>query len=141
MFRVLILGIILIQGFFSTWVYAGVAVIGNNSLKGVGKIDMNVLSLIYTGRSTQVEGIAVQPVNMKPGNITRSVFLKTVLQKSDDDYVAYWIVRRAIGKGAPPLEMHDPEGMINFIQSNPGAIGYIDDKELVPGVCVLMTIP
>lgn len=118
--------------------YADVAVIGHESL---GPMDATVIGRIYTGRTVQVDGISVQPVNLKAGNPTRTAFLRMVLQQSDDDYVAYWIVRRAIGKGTPPLELTTAQVVMHYVRSTPGSIGYVDQSQLVPGVKVLLTLP
>jgi len=118
--------------------YAGVAVIGH---AGLGPLDTTVTGRIFTGRTVQVAGTAVQPVNLKAGNATRVAFLRAVLQQSDEDYIAYWIVRRAIGKGAPPPEVENFRDMIDFVRTTPGAIGYVDDRAITPGMNVLLTLP
>jgi ABC-type phosphate transport system substrate-binding protein len=122
------------------WVLADVAVIGNQSLKTT-KIDKEMLGRIFTGRMVMVAGISVQPVNTKAGEVSRAVFIREILHKSDDEYIAYWIVRRAIGKGAPPPEMTTVQDMVVFIVSTPGAIGYIDASQVTPGMNVLMRLP
>jgi len=120
---------------------AGVVVIGHESLTSLGPLDKNILGRIYAGRTVQVAGQAVQPVNLAPGDAIRGVFLRETLRQSDDDYVAYWIVRRAIGKGAPPPEVSNSREMVEFIRSTPGAIGYLDVSQIVPGVKVLLNLP
>jgi len=120
---------------------AGVVVIGHESLTSLGSLDKNILGRIYTGRTVQVAGKAVQPVNLATGDAIRVVFIRETLRQSDDDYVAYWIVRRAIGKGAPPPEVNNIREMVEFIRSTPGAIGYLDASQIVPGVKVLLTLP
>jgi ABC-type phosphate transport system substrate-binding protein len=122
----------------ASWGHAGVVVIGHDSL---GSINPTVLKRIYTGRAVQVADAAVTPVNLKAGDRTRSFFFRAVLQRSDDEYIAYWIVRRAIGKGAPPLEVDTARDMIDYVRSTPGAIGYIDATQLEPGVQVLLSLP
>lgn len=117
---------------------AGVAVIGH---EGLGAMDKTLISRIFTGRSVQVEGRAVQPFNLKASDPTRASFLRAVLQQSDDDYVAYWIVRRAIGKGAPPQEVDNDQAMVDVVRSTPGALGYIDEAHLIPEVKVLLLLP
>ena len=131
---------LLVVGWSSETV-AGVVVIGNESLGGTKLLDRNILGRIYTGRAVQVAGTSVQPVNMKIGDATRAVFLKETLKQSDDDYVAYWIVRRAIGRGAPPPEMNSAQEMIDFVGSTPGAIGYIDTLQFRSGVRLLLVLP
>lgn len=125
----------------STWAVAEVVVIGHESLGGLTTLDKNLLGRIYSGRVVQVAGISVQPVNMKAGDATRTVFIKETLKQSDDDYIAYWIVRRAIGKGVPPVEMKSAQEMIDFVRSTPGGIGYIDAAQKRPGIKTLLTLP
>ena len=60
------------------------------------------------------------------------------LNQDEDKFTAYWTVRRYIGKGAPPREMSKSSDIIRFVTSTPGAIGYIDESELRPGLNVLL---
>lgn len=113
-------------------------VIGHETLK---KMDKVTVGRIYTGRTVQADGMSVHPANLRVGDAKRAAFLTAVLQQSDDDYVAYWIVRRAIGKGVPPPEVDSPEEMISFVQITKGGIGYVDEADLVPGVNVLLLLP
>jgi hypothetical protein len=121
----------------SSWSYAAVAVIGHEGLEAM---DKTVVSRVFTGRTVEVGGRTVLPVNLKAGDKTRGLFFRAVLQQSDDDYVAYWIVRRAIGKGIPPVEVSTAQAMIDFVRSTPGAIGYVDANQLAPGVKVMLVI-
>ena len=105
---------------------ADVVVVGNANLP---KLDAETLNKIYTGRVIQVGGVSVVPVNLKPGN--------KLLNSDDERYIAYWTVRRYIGKGVPPKEMEGGE-MLGFIQSTPGALGYVDAAEVKPGMNVLL---
>lgn len=124
-----------------SWAFAEVVVIGHESWGATTGFDKNLVGRIFTGRAVQVAGMSVQPVNMKTGDATRTVFIKEILKQSDDDYVAYWIVRRAIGKGTPPVEMESAQEMIGFVRSTPGAIGYIDASQLRPGINTLLILP
>jgi hypothetical protein len=78
---------------------ADVVVVGNANLP---KLDAETLNKIYTGRVIQVGGVSVVPVNLKPGNKLRGQFLSELLNSDDERYIAYWTVRRYIGKGVPP---------------------------------------
>ncbi len=128
----------LVMACTSSLCHAGIVVIGHEILQ---EMDKTVVGRIYTGRTVQVAGVAVQPVNMKTGDAKRASFLRTILQQSDDDYVAYWIVRRAIGKGTPPPEVENAQAVIQFVRSTKGAVGYIDEADLVPGLSVLFILP
>lgn len=136
--RALLYLAVLLMACISTPCHAGIAVIGHESLP---KMDKTMVGRIYTGRTVRVEGIAVQPVNMQATDAKRAAFLREILQQSDDDYVAYWIVRRAIGKGTPPAVMDNAHAVIHFVLSTKGAIGYIDEADLVPGLNVLLLLP
>lgn len=115
--------------------FAGnIVVIGNSNLS---KVDAETISKIFTGKVIEVGGVNVVAVNVIPGSL-RNQFLQAFLKQTDEKYVAYWTVRRYVGKGAPPRELKDVQDVINFVQSTPGAIGYIDEKDLKPGVNVLV---
>lgn len=118
--------------------HARVAVISH---EGLAAMDQTVIGRIFTGRMVQVGGTTVQPVNLRAGDRTRGEFLRAVLQQSDDDYVAYWIVRRSIGRGTPPPEMEGAREVMAFVQSTPGAVGYVDEALLGPGIRVLFLLP
>lgn len=111
-----------------------IVVIGNSNLS---KVDADTISKIFTGKVIEVGGVNVVAVNVIPGSL-RNQFLQSFLKQTDEKYVAYWTVRRYIGKGAPPRELRSAADVINFVQSTPGAIGYIDEKDLKPGINVLV---
>ena len=124
-----------------TPVYGGVIIIGNQAISEAEKIDKSILSKIYTGRIVQHGGEAVRPYNMKAGTALRNLFMEKVLKQTDDDFIAYWIVRRSIGKGTPPVEVDSAEEMLEYIKKNPGAIGYLDSSVPHAGVKVILEIP
>lgn len=115
-------------------VAADVVVVGNANLP---KLDAETLNKIYTGRVIQVGGVSVVPVNLKAGNKLRGQFLSELLNSDDERYIAYWTVRRYIGKGVPPREL-DGNEILGFIQSTPGALGYVDGADVKPGMNVLL---
>lgn len=116
------------------WADDGLVLIGNAPLKGV---NAEVVRRIYSGRVVEIDGTALRPVNLAPGSGLRQRFLEAALQQSDADYVAYWTVRRYIGKGAPPVELRSSAEVIDYVGRTPGALGYIDAAEVRPGLHVL----
>ena len=82
--------------------------------------------------------IARTAVNANSGSPVRSRFLQAYLNQDEDKYTAYWTVRRYIGKGASPRELPRSTDVINFVNSTPGAIGYISEADVQPGVNVLL---
>lgn len=111
-----------------------VVVIGHAAM---GKLDAVTVKRIFTGKLIKVGGIDVTAVNVKPGSL-RDHFLQAFLNQNDDKYTAYWTTRHFIGKGAPPMELPGAAEVIKFVQSTPGAIGYIDEGDVVPQVNVLV---
>lgn len=108
--------------------YAGdILVIGHGN---VPPIDPPVIEKIFTGRVISIAGVNITPVTLKRGMAERDHFLQRFLGQDEEKYTAYWTVRRYIGKGAPPSEFASAEELIRFIQSTPGAVGFIEESEL-----------
>lgn len=103
---------------------------------GMNKLNVSSVERIFTGKAIKVDGTPVTAVNLKSGAL-RDRFLQHYLNQDNDKYTAYWTVRRFIGKGMPPKELASAAEVIDFVQSTPGAIGYIDESELKPGLNVV----
>jgi len=114
---------------------SGVVVIGHATVAG---LDAATLERVYTGKAIEVNGVRVIAVNAVTGSDVRSRFLQAYLRQDDDRYAAYWVVRRYIGKGAPPLELPTSVEMIRYVNSTPGAIGYISESDVKPGLNILL---
>jgi ABC-type phosphate transport system substrate-binding protein len=118
-----------------TQAHAGeIVVIGNSN---VPKMDSVTIQKVYTGKVISVSGINITPVGVKTGTATRNTFLQGFLNQDEEKYTAYWTVRRYIGKGAPPAELASDADVIKYVQSTPGAVGYIDEADLKPGMNVI----
>ena len=111
-----------------------IVVIGNSN---VPKTDAATIQKVYTGKFISVAGVNVTPVGVKPGSAARNRFLQEYLNQDEEKYTAYWTVRRYIGKGAPPAELASGAEVISYVQSTPGAVGYIDEAELKQGLNVI----
>jgi ABC-type phosphate transport system substrate-binding protein len=103
----------------------------------VGALNASTLQRLYTGRAIEVDGRPVTVVNAPAGSPLRARFLESVLEMDDQKYIAYWIVRRHIGKGAPPPELKTAAEVIEFVRQTPGGIGYIAASDLRPGLNVV----
>lgn len=111
-----------------------IAVIAHPS---VGRVDANTLQRLYTGRAIEVAGTAVTVVNAAPGSPLRDRFMTQVLATDNDRYVAYWTVRRHVGKGVPPHDLKTAAEVIDFVQRTPGGLGYVAAADLRPGLNVV----
>ena len=113
----------------------GVVVIGNANLQ---RLDLETVEKIYTGKLIQVGGVYVTAVNADTGSAVRDRFLQAFLKQDEGKYTGYWRVRRSIGQGKPPRELPTSSDIINFVNSTPGAIGYVvGGMNLTPGVKLL----
>lgn len=113
----------------------GVVVIGHPNLR---QLDAQMVAKIYTGKVIEINGVSVTAVNANSGSTVRNRFLQVYLNQDEDKYTAYWTVRRYIGKGASPRELPRSSDVINFVNSTPGAIGYINEADVQPGINVLL---
>jgi hypothetical protein len=112
-----------------------VVVIGNTNVK---KVDAAAVLRLYTGRSSEIDGIPVSAVNAPVGSSIRKRFLASCLKQDEDRYTAHWTVRKYVGKGTSPQELPRSAEVLNYVASTPGAIGYLEESEIVPGVNILM---
>jgi hypothetical protein len=100
-------------------------------------LDLGTVRRLYTGRAVEVDGRPVVVVNLPSGRVERQLFMRRVMQQTEDTYRAYWTVRRHIGKGVPPHELADASAVQAFVKSTPGAVGYVLSADLLPGVQVI----
>lgn len=91
----------------------------------VAKADRPTLLRLYTGRTVSIGLQNVTPLNLPAGNPVRERFLKYCLEQTEEQYTGYWLVRRYVGKGAPPPELASVEDVLKYLQETPGAIGYV----------------
>ena len=104
---------------------------------GLPHIDASTVARLYTGRTIEVGGQPVSVVNAPAGSALRQRFLAVFVQQDDDQYRAYWTVRRHVGKGVPPRELATSTDVIAYVLANPGAVGYIDANDLRTGLNVI----
>lgn len=111
-----------------------VLVIGHPALS---KTDKATLQRIYTGRAVSIGQQTVAPINLPPGNPVREDFLQICLDQNEEQYTGYWLVRRYVGKGAPPMELGSVDEVLRYVQATPGAIGYVPVSKLPRGANVI----
>ena len=120
---------------------AAVAIVAHpsNSVSGIRADDAQ---RIFLGKSGEfANGRRAAPVDQTPGTASRTKFMKTVIQKSEDELKGYWSKLMFSGKGQPPREVGDDAAVKAWVASNPEAIGYIDGKFVDGSVKVLFVIP
>ena len=118
------------------WLHAadGVVVIGHANMR---PLDKQTVEKIYTGKNIKVGEILVTAVNADVGSTIRERFLKTIIEKEEDSYTGRWLVMRTRGLGKPPHELPNAAAIINFVTNTPGAIGYISESDVRPGLNIV----
>lgn len=114
---------------------AGVVVVAHANMH---KLDLPTLQRIYTGKVIEVGGVSVSPINLRAGQALRQRFLNDYMQQTDDAYVAYWTVRRYVGKGVPPRELPTVADVISYVQTTPGAVAYLDEADVPASMNVVL---
>ena len=81
---------------------------------------------VYMGRFDVLEsGHKVQPVDYENGSTLRTMFYKTLVNKSERQINAYWSRLIFSGRAKPPVQVASPEESLNFLLSNQSAMSYI----------------
>jgi len=102
----------------------------------------DALQKIYLGKVVEVNGRPIVPVNLVKGNAARKTFMEQILAQDDEKFVAYWTVRRYIGKGSPPREFASLEEQLEYVRTTPGAVGYLaGGADIVHGLKTLLRKP
>lgn len=96
---------------------------------------------LFLGKSNVLPGggqaVAVdQPEN----SAAREEFYSKATGKNSAQIKAYWSKQIFSGKGQPPKEVGDSNGVKSFVASNPNAIGYIDRASLDATVKPVLTL-
>jgi ABC-type phosphate transport system substrate-binding protein len=104
-------------------------------------LNESTLQKIYQGKIVEVNGKSITPINLSLGNAARTSFMQHVMGQDDEKFVAYWTVRRYIGKGAPPREFANVQEALAFLQNTPGAVGYFDESAVHAGLKVVFKKP
>ena len=102
--------------------------------KDISKAD---LQDIFTGASSSFSsGSPAVPVTLKSGSVHEE-FLKQYIGKKDTLFRGDWRVLVFSGKATMPKAFAGEEEVIEYVASNPGAIGYVGTPPHNPQVKVL----
>lgn len=101
------------------------------------KVDLSTLQRLYTGRIVSVGQQAATPLNLPAGDPLRKRFLEGILGQTEEQYTGYWLVRRYVGKGAPPQEFATVDEMLRQLASTPGAVAYVPMSKVPSGANII----
>ena len=101
------------------------------------KVDLPTLQRLYTGRIVSVGQQAATPLNLPAGDPLRKRFLEGILGQTEEQYTGYWLVRRYVGKGAPPQEFATVDEMLRQLALTPGAVAYVPVSKVPSGANII----
>lgn len=104
---------------------------------GLPKTDLATVQRLYTGRIVSIAEQTATPLNLPTGSPLRQQFVEGVLEQKEEQYTGYWLVRRYVGKGAPPREVASVEEMAKVVATTPGAVGYVPSSKVPSGANVI----
>lgn len=97
-------------------------------------IETKDVEKIYLGKAKAFSnGVKALPLNQGEGTAIRAHFSTTVLNKSNDQFKAYWAKLMFTGKGTQPEEVADDAAVISLVANNPSYIGYVSDASALDG--------
>ena len=85
-------------------------------------------------------GIAAVPFDLTDENYIKWDFYKKLAGKEPDQMHSYWSRALFNGVGSPPVQLKTALELEERLMSIPGAIGYVDEKDVSPGMKVLLRI-
>ena len=94
------------------------------------------LSRIFLKRTVKwPHGVPVEPVDLPPTAKARAAFTRMVHGKSVNAVRAFWQQQIFSGRDVPPPEKSSDADVIEFVRTNPGAVGYVSSTTpLLAGV-------
>lgn len=93
------------------------------------------ISSVFLGRSKALAGI-----DQSGWSPVKERFYADVTRKNESQLKSYWSGLVFTGKGQPLSEVDGDAGVIGYITSNPGSIGYVDSASVTPAVKVVLTL-
>ena len=133
--------IVAIAGWFSVSVamaQSTVAVVVNKDVP-IEKVDAGQATQLFLRQvTTWSDGLRVQPVDLTQGNPLRAEFYSRITGRSPGQLRAYWARQAFTGMGVPLREVATVEDVSRFIRSTPGAIGYVERRNIDTGLKIVL---
>lgn len=104
-----------------------------NESNPINSITKKELAKIFFKKLTKWDsGSAILLVDQDESSPVREIFCKDVLKKSVAKTKVFWQEQIFSGRGVPPIEKASDKEVIDYVKSNPGAIGYISVNATIP---------
>lgn len=93
----------------------------------------DVSDMLLKKRRAWRHGATVEPVDLEAGSEIRNAFSRGIHGRSVNSIKNYWQRQIFGGHGVPPLET-DEAGVLAFVRSRSGGIGYVAEGTALTGV-------
>jgi ABC-type phosphate transport system substrate-binding protein len=108
-----------------------------NSNNELGTLTRKQIADIYMGRITSLpNGSIPLPLDYQGDSAVRSRFYQSITGKNMAQINAYWARLSFTGQGNPPRRLADKAAILQVVEKNQGALGYVDtitpDADVTP---------
>ncbi len=110
-----------------------------NAASPVNSASADDIAQVFLGKSNDLGGNDVVPVDQSEGNAARNQFYEKVVQKNESQLTAYWSRLIFTGKGAPPKQVGGDADVVDAVATDEEAVGYVDSSAVAEGVKVIYT--
>jgi ABC-type phosphate transport system substrate-binding protein len=113
-----------------------VLVIANKDVP-LSSLSQNDVKAIFLGKKTRWEN--EQKINFVLSEVdtTHQDFIQTFIRRTPSQYSRYWKKLVFTGKGRKPKSIKTDQGVVSYVASTSGAIGYISTEAVSSDVKVL----
>jgi ABC-type phosphate transport system substrate-binding protein len=110
-----------------------------NSSNSTTSLSKSEVSKLFLKKKTKWDnGISVMPVDLEANSKVRQNFSQEIHEKSVGAVRSYWQQAAFSGAASTPPEKSNDQEVIDFVENNSGAIGYISSTtSIISGVKVL----
>ncbi len=123
----------------SIYTYADIAIVGSSGLPELSAMEARQIFLKRS--STFADGTPAIPIDLTDDNTVKWQFYEKVVGKDSTQVYAYWARAKVVGKiTSQPTQVQTIDALKKHLKQT-GAIGYIDAKNVEPGMNVLLRIP
>ena len=119
---------------------AGVKIVVHTT-NALNSISKTKVADLFLERVTRWEnGRAVTAVDQSEKSAARVAFSKELLGKEVVWVKSYWQKMIFSGRATPPAELSSDTQVLEFIRTNPDAIGYVSDSATIPAGLKALTV-
>lgn len=112
-----------------------------NSKNPISAMDKAEVSALYLGRyQAYRDGSFALPFDQLAYGDVRATFYQLLTGKSEVYINAYWARILFTGRAMPPRQLENDSAVLDIVQKNPSAIGYVSAGTKLAGVKVVLRL-